>query len=383
MNNLVIASLLMLASCSVFAFEQDTHEHDHKEVKEINEHAEKVVELTQQQMKLANITIAELHATSLAKPLYSPGEVKANGYTSYYVSPRVESVVLKRHAMLGQQVVQGEPLVTLFSESVAQAQADYKVAYSDWQRLKNLTSSTVSEKEKLVSQTAYFAAQGRLKAYGLNEQDIKGLELLSNNNLGEYVLYAERGGAVLSDDFHQGQRIDAGTALMVLTDEKKLWVEAQLTAYDDIHLPIGSLAVVALTDQKFIGKVIQSAHTIDASTRTRIVRIEVENTNHILHPGMFVDVLFSKQSSNKVTALPQSALIRSQDGHWQVFIEQAPGKFKAVEVDLGGNYNSPEGSDNTLWQQVFGLPVGVRVVKTGAFFIASQAAKSSFDSHNH
>ena len=194
MNNLVITSLLILASCSVFAFEQDIH--DHKEEKEINEHAEKVVELTPLQMKRANITIAEIHATSLAKPLYSPGEVKANGYTSYYVSPRVESVVLKRHAMLGQQVVKGEPLVTLFSESVAQAQADYKVAYSDWQRLKNLTSSTVSEKEKLVSQTAYFAAQGRLKAYGLNEQDIKGLELLSNNNLGEYILYAERGGAV-------------------------------------------------------------------------------------------------------------------------------------------------------------------------------------------
>ena len=43
--------------------------------------------------------------------IYAPTEIKANGYTSYAVSLRVDSIVLKRHVALGEYVVKDKTLV--------------------------------------------------------------------------------------------------------------------------------------------------------------------------------------------------------------------------------------------------------------------------------
>ena len=116
-----------------------------------------------EKMALANIKVSTLTAKIFAKSVYAPGEIKANGYTSYIVSPRTESVVISRHAILGEHVEKGQALVTLFSESMADAQAEYRVAYSEWQRTKKLGLGTVSESRLLASETAYISAFGRFR----------------------------------------------------------------------------------------------------------------------------------------------------------------------------------------------------------------------------
>jgi RND family efflux transporter MFP subunit len=373
MNNLSIItsiiSIIISASLSFPAFAKEEHQEE--------------IHLTDIQLKQADIQVAAINKQVMSSPVYAPGEIKANGYTSYYVSPRVESVVLKRHAILGERVEVGQPLVTLFSEDVAQAQANYRVAYADWQRVKNLTSDTVSDKQKLTVQTGYIATMSRLKAYGLTDEAIVFLRNSNNALLGEYTLTAIREGAVLSDDFHQGQRIGAGVTIMVLTDESQLWVEARLPPTENIHLPIGTVAQIMLLDQIYQAKVIQSAHTIDVKTRTRIVRLLVDNPEDKLHAGMFVDVTFANDLPQPVIAVPQNALIRGADGDWQVFIEHEAGEFQALEVELGQVLVTQNNIEKTSYQEVFGLEEGTKVVINGAFFIASQAAKSGFSAHNH
>jgi RND family efflux transporter MFP subunit len=344
------------------------------------------IELTSKQISMAGIKIQALTMQNLSSRLYAPGEIKANGYSSYYLSPRVESVVITRHVTLGERVNKGDPLVTLFSEDVAQAQANYRVAFADWQRMKNLTSDTVSDKQKLLAQTEFIATKSRLKAYGLKDSAIKVLSDNSYSLLGEYTLFAIRAGAVLSDDFHQGQRINAGNTMMVLTDESQLWVEAKLSPSEDIYLPAGTIAQITIAGHRYQGEVIQSAHTIDPITRTRIIRLLVNNTQHKLHPGMFVDVTFSTALTTRVVAVPQSALIRGADGDWQVFIEEHQGEFKAIEVELGQVLVQSNDKDNAnieVWQEVEGLTVGQRIVVAGVFFVASQGEKAGFNAHNH
>jgi len=346
------------------------------------EHAQEV-ELTSQQIDLAGIKSQKIISQKMSTLLLAPGEVKANGYNSYYLSPRVESVVIKRYVTLGEMVEKGQQLVRLFSEDVAQAQADYRLAHADWFRVKNLTSATMSDKQKLAAQTLHITTSSKLKVYGLSAQDIK--EIIDNVDLalGEYTLTAERDGAVLSDEFHQGQRIDAGKSIMVITDESQLWVEARLPATTDVELPINTTANITTENSLFVGQVIQEGHTIDPITRTRIVRLGVENKQHQLHQGMFVDVSFAIESNEPVVAVPQSALMRSSDGDWQVFIEEKPGEYNALEVEVGQILHQKNDVSLTQWQEVTGLAEGLNVVTSGAFFIASQAAKSGFDVHNH
>lgn len=349
--------------------------HDTDDAEFAKDDHEEGITFTPEQMKLANINVVPLTPQIYQRYVYAPGEIKANGYTSYILSARTESVVLKRHVMLGQHIHAGEPLVTLFSESVAQAQATYRVAYNEWLRAKRLGKGTVSESTLLSSQTDYIAAFSRLKAYGLTKKAIDSVVKRNDSNLGEYTLIAQTDGAVINDDFAQGQRVAAGDAIMKIAQEDKLWVEARISPNKQLLLPKGTQATLTLDNERFEARVIQEAHTIDPITRTRIIRLEVSNKNDRLHPGMFVDVNFLFDTNAPVMAVPESALTRGADGDWVVYVEDHPGEFEAIEVDVVQSLGD--------LRQISGLAPNSRVVIQGAFFVASQIAKGGFDPHNH
>lgn len=373
--------------------ERENHGHSHEENAEQQatssafatqsqpeEEHQSAINFSAEKMQLAGIEVSAIVPKVLMSHLYAPGEIKANGYKSYVVSPRTESVVVSRHVTLGQHVEKGEALVTLFSESVAEAQAKYRVAYNDWQRNKKLGKTTVSESQLLNSQTDYVSAYSRLKAFGLTEAAIA--EVAQDHlatphlgELGEYTLIAQRAGAVLNDNFSQGQRVSAGDAIMVLADESELWVEARVSPNKQINLPKGTQAIIEMADQSFVATVIQEAHTIDPKTRTRIVRLAVKNSQDRLHPGMFVNVNFNFSTNKPVMAVPESALMGSSDGDWMVFVEDHPGEFMAKEVELGRSLGQ--------FREISGLAPQTRIVTKGAFFVASEIAKGGFDPHNH
>jgi len=419
----VFLPVIFIQVCATQVESKDNHDEENQQLS-----------FTVEQMKMADIQVSQLSPKYMDKRLYAPGEVQANGYTSYVVSPRVESVIVRRHAILGEHVEQGQALVTLFSEEVAQAQALYRISFADWQRAKRVSKDVISESQRLSAETDYIAAFSRLKAYGLSKHAI---DLIAKNNssaLGEYTLKAERSGSVLSDDFQQGQRVNAGDSIMVLTDENELWVEARLASNNSTLLPKGTKAQVVLSGEKqgennsYQAQVIQQAHTIDPITRTRIVRLKVNNSNHKLHPGLFVDVYFSQLTPNPVLVVPETALLRAGDGDWLIYSVQEnsvlPPKhsdetehqhgnddnhagedtvhehgmdhkqdvnntnqttFIAQEVELGAVFRvfSPQTKQWLSWREIKGATANSRFAMTGAFFIASQGAKSGFDAHNH
>ncbi len=377
----LIFGLISGIAISATSAQEPEHDHDHDEKAQDSEkkghddgQESEGVELSSVQMNLAAIKVVRLERRSRNYQLYAPAEVKSNGYTSYQVSPRVDSVVLRRHVALGDHVEKGQPLVTLFSETVAEAQANYSVTQAEWIRVQKMGRSAVGDRRYIAAQSSFEAAHGRLRAFGLSEKSIGG-PLGGEKNLGEYTLFAERGGAVLTDDFQQGQRMQSGDALMELADEKKLWVEARLAPTLQIHLPSGSKAEVKVGGDVFPAIVTQEAHIIDQQTRTRVVRLLVDNIGHRLHPGMFADVYFSFKTEEPVLAVPEAALMRGADGDWTVFIEGDDGKFSAHEVDLGRSLGK--------WREITGIEEGTKIVVEGAFFVSSQIAKGSFDAHNH
>tara|TARA_R110002110_G_scaffold166675_1_gene367474 strand:+ start:34945 stop:35439 length:495 start_codon:yes stop_codon:yes gene_type:complete len=116
------------------------------------------IALSAEQKTLARVRVAPLLPRQLDYQVYAPGEIMANGYTSYQVTPRVDSIILQRHAALGDHIEVGQPLVTLFSESVAQAQAEFRVANSEWQRVQQLGRKAVGEKRYVSTQSEFAAA---------------------------------------------------------------------------------------------------------------------------------------------------------------------------------------------------------------------------------
>lgn len=356
--------------------EEDGHGHG----SEGGEEESAGVPLSKAQVTLAEIKTTSLELQAMSYDVYAPGEIKANGYTSYLVSPRVDSVVLKRHVALGDHVEQGQALVTLFSATVAEAQASYRVANAEWKRVQKLGRKAVGAQRYIEAQTSFESDLARLSAFGLSAVAINTLTKSPVKNLGQYTLNAASSGAVLSDDFRQGQRVDSGDTLIELADEHTLWVEARLSPTMQITIPVGSTAQVLVGNTTYTAKVTQKAHTIDPITRTRIVRLQVENDDHNLHPGLFADVYFAFETQQQVFAVPEEALMRGSDGDWQVFVEEN-GQFKGVEIELGRTFS--HGDSTQKMREISGITAGTKVVIKGAFYVAAEIAKGGFDAHNH
>ena len=98
-----------------------------------------------------------------------------------------------------------------------------------------------------------------------------------------------------------------------------------------------------------------------------------ENAGHVLHAGQFAE-LYLPDALQGGVILPDAALTRGGDGDWQVFIEDEDG-FEAQEVEVVERQRG--------MNLVRGLAAGTKVVVSGAFFLASEQAKSGFDIHNH
>ncbi|MBK1852507.1 efflux RND transporter periplasmic adaptor subunit [Marinobacter sp. 1-4A] len=349
--------------------------HGHEEESDGGHEEAATASINAKQKELAGIEVATLESKRVDYEIYAPGELLTNGYTSYHVSPRVASVVLRRHVELGEHVTKGQPLVTLFSETVAQAQADYRKAFPEWERISGLGRSVVGDQRFNTAKANIEAARATLLAYGLNDDDIGALKASGVGSLGEYTLRARVDGAVLTDEFEQGQRVEAGQPLVTLANESELWVEAHLPANSDIVLKQGAEAEVRVAGRVAVATVSQEAHTIDAVTRTRIVRLELDNPEDRFHPGMFADVYFLFKTTEPVLAVPESALMRGADGDWTVYVEEAEAEYEPVEVELGRSIGG--------LREIFGLTAGQRIVSRGAFFVASEIAKGGFDPHNH
>lgn len=352
--------------------DNDLH-HQHHEAE--NEHEEAEIVLSDAQQHMAGIRLDTLQRQPLNSNIYAPAEIKVNGYKSYVVSPRVDSVVTSRHVTLGENVTVGQPLITLFSDVMVDMQSELQQAWSDWQRVEKLGAKAVGEQRFVESRTRYMAAIRRLTALGIDGDSLPDIAGEPGYPLGEYTLSAQTSGVVVSDDFNQGQRIEAGQSLMLISDESSLWVEARFPAQNDIHLQKGTQATVLIDGMQAEAVVTQEAHTIDPHTRTRVVRMLLDNQSHQFHSGMFADVYFAQPSSQGVLAVQDSALMRNAQGQWQLFVVDEDDGFVARTVALGERFGD--------WQQISGVEEGTRYVSEGAFFVASELAKGGFDPHNH
>lgn len=337
--------------------------------------------LDAKQMQLAEIELMPVAEQAFDLDAVATATLKVNRDNTVTLAPQLDVRVLRRHVVPGQQVQQGQPLLTLGGAAVAQAQADYINAAAEWRRVQKMSPDAVSERERLQHQVDAELKRAILQALKMTPQQIAALSRRPAD-IGSYQLLAPIAGRVQQDIAQRGQVFSAGSALMQLTDESSLWVEAQLTPTQARMLAIGASAQVRVGEQLLPATIIGRSHELSAVTRTEQVLAKMANPGHKLHAGQFAE-LYLTGSGAKGVVLPDTALSRSSDGHWQVFIAQQRDK-----APVAGESGFIAREVTVLQRQrgmnlVAGLHDDQQVVISGAFFLASEQAKAGFDIHNH
>ena len=369
--------------------EDDDHEKDHDDhgkENEEDEHAghgeagheeEAAVKLSTEQMAIAGIVSEAIQLRKVSDVISAPGEVVLNAYKTSSVTPRVSAQVIRRYAKLGDEVHAGQPLLSLSSVEMANAQGELLVSQREWQRVKKLGRKVVSASRYTEARVASEQAKARVLAYGMTLKQVN--DFIKSGDAskanGTFQLLAPQAGTVIKDSFIQGELIEPGRVLFVISDESVLWVEAKLTPSQVKLVSPGNAVLITAEGKKFNGKVVQVHHALDEDTRTLGVRVELANPNDELHPGVFVQTKISSNNTALALAVPVNAVLRSPDGDWMVFVEHEAGEFEPQEVELVRTVGDVS--------VIEGLDVGTRVVTHGAFFVQSELAKSGFEVHNH
>ncbi len=359
------------------------HAHEHEE--------EGVVELSSEQMRQAGIRSERLLPRSMARSLSAPGTVAFNAYRLAEVTAVFDGVVHARHVRLGDKVRKDQPLLVLRSPALAQAQAEYLRAEADFRagrlalrRLEPLAKQQIVSQARLQqAQSRYQAAQANLAAaratlasYGMRDREIR--RLVDAHAYGQLTLRAPSAGTITRDEFRLGQHVTAGTPLLQIVDESSVWVEVKLPQERLRQIRAGQSARVSIrgTERAYPARVVAIHHRLDATTRTVGVRLEAENPDDVLHPGMFVTAEIEIGTDGPPQLLLPAQAVQRQGQERIVFVEEANGRFERREVEVGEPVMG-------MLPVRAGLEAGENVVVEGAFVLLSELAKSGFAVHNH
>lgn len=209
------------------------------------------------------------------------------------------------------------------------------------------------------------ASRQRLQLLGIPQNVIHQVER-TRRVQSNITLQAPISGFIDSLEVRNGMALAMGQTLATIKGINPIWLEAAVPEKQIAGIKRGMSveANFAAFSQKVTGKVIDILPTLDTTSRTIKVRIELSNPSGQLKPGMFasVNIINNPQSS---LVVPEQAVIRTGTRN-VVIVGREQGRFEPVVVQLGQ-------SDGNKIAVLQGLKAGQRVVISGQFLIDSEA----------
>ncbi len=163
-----------------------------------------------------------------------------------------------------------------------------------------------------------------------------------------------------------GQLVSPGLAVAEIAPTAALIADVDLVGPDVARVTPGMTARIrhhAWEKRPFAGTLIRLAPTIDSLTRALRAEVEVDNSERLLRPGMFVEVTLVVEQHKQVPVVPRDA-VTNRDGRRVVFVLKGPRVAKR-EVTLGLG-------DDTLVEVRKGLEEGERIVTRGLETLTDQ-----------
>ncbi len=229
-----------------------------------------------EQIRLAGIRTVEVGYRPLTKELITVGYVGYDESRRSRIVTRVSGYLEKLFVdKPWVAVTKGDPLAEVYSPEFYSAAQELLVAA---QR----TSSPI------------LAGPARRKMHQLGISDEEVDKIIESGRANPRMIIASpRTGHVVRKEVLEGAYVEAGQTLFEVADLSTVWIEADVYEADIEFLREGQAVeatVEAFSNRTFSGRVALVHPHLDTTTRTNAVRLELENPDHQLRPGMFATV---------------------------------------------------------------------------------------------
>jgi cobalt-zinc-cadmium efflux system membrane fusion protein len=373
-----------------------------------------ILTVTKEKREAIGMNIVEVEAQT--KPVL----LELNGTTDYdlntlrKVRPLFDARVTQVFKSTGQMVKKGEPLVELYSTTMAAAKADFRSKYAKWDHDRRFMESRRSLAAKgqipntmwvdtqLAEQTSrvdYYAAKDKLITYGIPLEEIEKLQanLVDESkpvdesapgegqkvpkvkaapdgktavddvhDISKLVLYAPIDGMIVERDVVSGNFYDDMAVLMVISPMDKLWVYGNVYEKDQGDVLLGQTWEIQFPylDTKVEGTVEQIATKVDPATRTLKIRATIPNPEKQLKAEQLVKAVLQIPPVKGQTVIPRNAMavINGQNCCF-LQLKDNPDSFerKIIEIDQ-------ENHDFVVVKR--GLQPGQKIVTNGSLILS-------------
>ena len=353
----------------VYADEMDSHGYGkgHEE--------EGIVSIAPQVINNLGVRTAVAKKSALVRQINTLGVVQYDQDSIVHIHPRVAGWVERLFVKTaGDQVSAHQPLYTLYSPELVNAQEEFLIALNRANvplLNRKAQNKPNNQPTKYPNSSLIKAAKARLSALNLSELFIE--RLAKSRQVQQNVtFYAPKSGVIDNLKIREGFYVEPGNTLMSLGDLSSVWVEAQVLERDASAIAIGnkvSMSLDFLPGQIWKGEVDYIYPTLRADNRTLRARLKFANPNKQLKPNMFAEVTIEARPTEPTVNVPLSAVIRTglQD---RVVLALGNGQFKSIAVTLG----QVRGEQVAI---LSGLIAGDEVVVSAQFLIDSESSVSS------
>ena len=260
----------------------------------------------------------------------------------------------------GAKVAAGSVLFELFSPDLYDLEVEYVIAATG---LGSTLGSTNPDANRITS-----AVLQRLRNWGVPETELQRIEAerVPSRTI---PIFAPASGRVLERMGLPGMRIEAGEPIYRMADLSKVWVIAEVYEKDIAAIAVGletQVEIAAFPGERFVGTVALIYPELDPETRRARVRIDIDNSDERLRPGMLAEIsIVAPMTSDLIIAVPESAVLGS-------------GVRQIVLVDLGDRRYQPRAvqlgrSADGYREIISGIAVGERVVTSANFLLDSES----------
>lgn len=275
---------------------------------------------------LPAVSVVSPKQTAAAEEIILPGNVQP--FITSPIYSRTNGYLKKWYFDIGAHVKQGQLLAVVDTPEVDQ---QLQQSLSNLNTAKaNLTLAEITKnryegllKKNAVSQQDADNAVGTYNAnkaiVDANQANVKQLEALQSFE----KIYAPFDGIVTARNTDIGDLINSGSSSTARTDLFHISQPDKLRVYVNVPeeysqgIKVGMTADLSLAEfpgRKFQGKLVRTAEAINATTRTLLIEIEVDNPSGTLLTGSYAEVHLKVATHASTLLLPVNTLLFRSEG---------------------------------------------------------------------
>ena len=333
--------------------------------------------------QLHSIKVAAVGSYQFPVDEEAVGSIDFDGDLTVQVFPDYQGTIIETLAELGAQVRKDQPLYTIKSPDLIQAEstliaaaATFELTSKELVRAKDLSEKngvSVRELEQATSdeetaEGALRAARDAVRVFGKTDAEID--QMIASRKIDPaLVVRSPISGKIISKNAQPGFLVQPGNlpAPYAVADVSLKWMLANVVESQMPLFHLGQPVVVkvlAYPDHGFNGKVSKIYEMVDPNTHRVTVRSEIADPKDELHPGMLANFVIRVQKPVECTAVPANGVVRESDGTMTVWVTTDRHRFAQRSVKTGLR------TDGQV-QILSGLQRGELVVTDGAIFLSS------------